>query len=104
MLSNTVKSSAPLRDPHEIDRIAWAVDAVSRHMPVDVTCLTQALATEFLLGRLGQPSNLRIGVAKDEQNELQAHAWIEIEGRVLIGGKVDLSRYVVLPPIEMDTR
>ena len=48
------KAAAPKEglDFGSIARIAWAVRASSRCVPY-ATCLTQALATQLLLGRLG---------------------------------------------------
>ncbi len=79
------------------ERIGWAVAAASQYVP-QATCLTQALATQVLLGRVGFPSELRIGVRKEE-NRFEAHAWVECGGHVVIGGGA-LERYVVLPASE----
>lgn len=77
------------------ERIAGAVEAAGRHMPGEKTCLTQALATQTLLVRRGYPALLHIGAAKGEEGQLQAHAWVESEGRVVIGGH-NLGRYAPL--------
>jgi hypothetical protein len=82
-------------------RVAWAVLAASRYVPRP-TCLAQALAAQALLRRQGLPSQLRIGVARQEDG-LEAHAWLESQGRVVIGGG-DLSRYVPLPRLERSGR
>ncbi len=72
---------------HEIPpgRIAWAVEVVGRHMPGTRNCLVQALATDVLLSRGGHPSRLRIGVARGRRGQLEAHAWVEHDGGILIG-------------------
>ena len=76
-----------------VERVAWAVTAASRYVPV-ATCLTQALVTKMLLGRFGYPAIVRIGVARSESGELQAHAWVESGGSVVIGGsEPSLRRY-----------
>jgi Transglutaminase-like superfamily len=66
-----------------VDRVAWAVSAVSRRL-TGTTCLASAFALQRLLAREGHASDLHIGVAK-RQTLLAAHAWIVCEGRVLIG-------------------
>lgn len=66
------------------DRIVWAVEAAARYVP-RATCLTQALAAQTLLNREGFPAELRIGVAKDGNGRLQAHAWLEKDGKILMG-------------------
>lgn len=79
------------------DRVGWAVRVVSRRVP-RATCLTQALATQVLLARSGWESRLKIGVTKDEHEAFCAHAWVEMEGRVIIGGG-ELERYARLPDL-----
>lgn len=82
---------APSHDPD--NQIAWRVKTVSRWIPY-ATCLTQAFATHLLLRRRGRVSDLRIGVAKGEGGKLEAHAWVEMNGRVVIGKLPDLRRFV----------
>ena len=78
-------------------QIARMVTATSRYIP-QATCLTQALTAQVLLGRYGHASNLRIGVARAEDGQLQAHAWVESDGQVVIGGSEDsLQQYVAFP-------
>jgi len=81
------------------ERIAWAVDAAGKRIPGGRNCLVQALATQVLLDRHRQPAQLRIGVAKGPTGEFEAHAWVESDGKVIIGGG-DISRFVVLPALE----
>lgn len=80
------------------ERIAWAVTVASRRVP-RATCLTQALATQALLARLGRTSALRIGVGRDEQGKVCAHAWVEVSGRAIIGGG-GLERYTRMPDLD----
>lgn len=81
MAASPVADAAPRRSPGEI---AWAVEASARRVP-RATCLTQAVAGQYLLRRHGHASELRVGVARGESG-FRAHAWIEIDGRILIGG------------------
>jgi hypothetical protein len=76
------------------DRIAWAVLVVSSYVP-GATCLTQALAAHALLAERGCAARLRIGVARGARGRLEAHAWVEAEGRVVIGGPIS-GRYTPL--------
>lgn len=93
----------PQRASHSsVERVVWSVEAASRHTPGVKTCLTQALAAQVLLARRSCPALLHIGVAKgEEQGEFQAHAWVESEGKVVIGGPA-LERYVPLAVLEVD--
>ncbi len=82
-------------------RIGWAVEAADHHTPGARTCLTQALATQVLLARCGYPALLYLGVSKGEQEEFQAHAWVESEGEVVIGGS-EPGRYTTLAVLEVE--
>ena len=64
----------------------WAVETVSRQFPAIGTCLTQALAAQVLLARRGHQSNLGIGVTRTSSGKFVAHAWLETDGVILIGG------------------
>ena len=86
--------------PRSTDRpspedIAWIVEVASRHSPGVKTCLTQALAAQVLLTRHGYPAFVHLGVLRGKQERLQAHAWVESEGRIVIGGG-DLEHYAPL--------
>ena len=78
--------------------IAHRVTRVSRYVP-KATCLTQAIATMILLYLKNYPATLRIGVARNNEGRFEAHAWVESEGSVVIGGsKTNLySKYSLLP-------
>ena len=79
-------------------RVVGAVEAVGRRMLGDKPCLTQALVAQRMLRQKGYETALRIGVAKDGQ-ELLAHAWLERDGRVVIGGQSSQVRYAPLVPV-----
>jgi len=76
-------------------QIAWAVEAVSRRLPWRSSCLVQALAAEALLNRYGCPARLHIGVSKETDRTLLAHAWVE-SGDLVVVGAGDLTRYAAL--------
>ena len=81
------------------EQIRWAMSHAQRVVP-RATCLPQALAAEALLTRGGLPADLRIGVKKEPSGKLLAHAWVESNGRIVVGdlpGGVDV--YTRLPAI-----
>jgi len=80
------------------DRVVWAIKVSSFVVPA-ATCLVQALSAKLLLTRRGYRPVLRIGVAKSKNGQLDAHAWLENEGQVVLGELRDRSRYSSLPPI-----
>ena len=78
--------------------LVWSVSVVSRYVP-KTTCLAQALAAQFLLQQAGHQARLHIGVEEAEKGSLKAHAWVESQGRILIGG-FDVNRYTHLLAVE----
>ena len=79
-------AEAPEVTYRRIRRVTWAVSRLSRYVP-KATCLTQALTTQLLLYREGYPSRIQIGVGKGDNDKFQAHAWVEYEGWIVIGGR-----------------
>ena len=67
-----------------VNDVANSVRSCSRYVPA-ASCLTQALATRTLLLLRGQSSSLKIGVAKNESDKFMAHAWIEVNEKIIIG-------------------
>jgi Transglutaminase-like superfamily len=80
-----------------IASIIWTVNTVSRYFIPGSKCLARALTTQILLNWQGYPSDFRIGVAKGEKGQLEAHAWVEVQGQVVMGYLSDLTRYTLLP-------
>jgi hypothetical protein len=82
-----------------VGRIGWAVSAVAHRSPVPMTCLRQALAADAILRRRGFVSQLRFGVQLHRNNSfrsLEAHAWVECEGAIVVGDIKELADYLVL--------
>lgn len=79
----------------EIKRIVRSVNFFSRFVPF-TTCLTNSLAAMLLIRSKGQHSVLRIGVVKDGEKDLKAHAWLETNGRIIIGKLSSHQQYTVL--------
>ena len=73
--------------------IVWSVTMASLYTPGGAKCLVKALATQLLLNRYGYPHQLHIGVAMGETNTVEAHAWIEYQGQVIMGALQDLHRF-----------
>jgi hypothetical protein len=59
------------------------------------------MVAKVLLGRQGYQASLRIGVGRSETGAFEAHAWVERNGTVMIGGpKSLLKRYTSLPALD----
>jgi hypothetical protein len=81
-------------------RVVWAAEVAGKRLLGARPCLPQALVTQWLLNRAGCPATLRIGVAKGHAGQLLAHAWVEHDGKVVIGGAFSPARYKPLLPIK----
>ena len=74
------------------------VTAAACYIP-RASCLTQALVTDAILRRYGYSPELKIGVGRGQSNRFQAHAWIELDGKVVIGDLPTLDQYTALPSV-----
>jgi len=81
-----------------ISKILWAINTATQYIP-HAKCLARALTTQVLMTRYGHSAKLRIGVVKQQTGKLQAHAWIEHQGIVVMGNLHELSRYIPLPSL-----
>jgi len=63
----------------------WAVEAAARHVPWRADCLIQAVAASRWLLRHGYAPVLRVGVARSGTGDLLAHAWLELDGDIVLG-------------------
>jgi hypothetical protein len=86
-------------DGEDLATLIWAVDVMGSRLFPDSPCLTQAVVVHRLLRKEGRPSEFRIGVRKDGQRKFGAHAWIESDGEVLIGGDALSEGFVPMPPV-----
>ena len=73
-----------------------AAGAIGRRLFPTHPCLPEALAVLWRTRGSGLHSELRIGLAKGEASELRAHAWVELDGVVLIGGSDAPEEYAPL--------
>ena len=103
LLASLAQKQKPIRlrnaEQPSTDQVGWAVATAGRYVPL-ATCLTQALATQVLLARRGCMAHLHIGVAKGDGGQLESHAWLETQGKIVIGGLEDLGHFTPLPPLE----
>ncbi len=82
-----------------LHRIVWAVKVVGNRIFPGNPCLTQALVVHALYRRSGRHADLRIGVRREPGAALEAHAWVESSGEVVIGGADSSHNYTPLPPL-----
>lgn len=74
--------------------VMWCVSRANRVLP-SATCLTRALVIQHLLAPCGALPALRIGVRRARPGMIEAHAWVQVEDRV-IGSSGEVGDYAVL--------
>lgn len=87
-----VAGGVPTRAIGTTETIPRAVELASRRMPIPFSCLERAVVCHVMFDATGASSELRLGVDKTGR-QLNAHAWVERDGAVVIGDIDDLDRY-----------
>ena len=86
-----------------VEQIKWAVRASSHFIPM-ATCLPQALTAQYLLVCNGYAADFQIGVARNTNGKLEAHAWVVSENQTVIGELRELERFTQLSKGEGQAR
>jgi hypothetical protein len=81
-----------------VARLIWAVRAAGTVVP-RTSCLVQSLALQNLLARSGHAAVVHVGVSKG--SGFEAHAWVEYNKRVILGGPA-IDRYTPILALEAD--
>jgi hypothetical protein len=79
--------------PNSVERICSAVDMACIWYWKEALCLQRSAATACLLKRFGVPALLVIGA---QQMPFKAHAWVEVDGRVVNDKPYAREMYAVL--------
>jgi hypothetical protein len=79
--------------PDAIERICSAIDLACIWYWKEALCLQRSAATACLLKKYGVPAQLVIGA---QQIPFKAHAWVEVDGRVVNDKVYTPEMYVVL--------
>ena len=70
------------------DDVVWAVETVSRRMPWRTVCLQKGLAVQYMLRAAGVDARLHYGARHEPTSrDLEAHVWVTVGGRAVIGGE-----------------
>ena len=81
------------------ERLHRLVGMASRLHFLPMTCLVKATTLCWMLSMRGIPAQLRIGANKDATG-IKAHAWVEIQGRIIGEGQGITESFRVLSPSE----
>lgn len=83
----------PVGFPDVTERICGAVDMACIWYWKEVLCLQRSAATACLLKRRGVPARMMIAA---QQMPFKAHAWVEVDGRVVNDKPYMREKYAVL--------
>lgn len=84
----------------ERERMRRALAGMSRRLPWRSDCMIQSLAARMWLDALGVPCRFRLGAARGAEG-LAAHAWVEVDGAVVTGGRA-VGRMAAFAPADPD--
>ncbi len=87
------KKEVPLSYYEEARSIRNIVLLVCKHTPWESKCLVQALLVQHFLQRKGIATTLYLGVNKDKQDYLMAHAWIRC-GEMIVTGQNEKDHFI----------
>ena len=77
------------------ERISWVIKTASRHMPWEHKCLAQAIAAKVMFRLRSIPSTIYLGLAKEGDERLSAHAWLR-SGDMIVTGTAGLQGFTVI--------
>ena len=83
-----------------VPRVQLTIKRVIRYSFWPTTCYTQAIAARLLLRRRNIKSDIFLGLIKNEQKELTAHAWTKVNGKIITGDLPRLNEYKKLYTFE----
>jgi hypothetical protein len=99
--AKTVSSVLAEEQQSTPERLAWMVDSTGIVFPHLFKCLPRALAGFILLRRCGWEVTLKIGARRRQPSmPLEAHAWLEREGTILVGELYGMDKYAVFETFE----
>ncbi len=82
----------------DVKRVSWAITLAARYVPWRSDCLIQVVAADRWLRRHGLCADFHLGVAKDVDGGLKAHAWLRYGGLTVTGGRYDEFAPLIEPP------
>ncbi len=84
----------------QIRNIALTIKRINKFAFWKTTCYTQAIAARLILKRKRITSKIFLGICKQDNGELLAHAWTKVNDKIITGGNVNIDKYKVLYTFE----
>lgn len=78
-----------------LNNIGTAIARGSKYTPWRTKCFEQAIAAKVMLRMRKLPGTLYFGVLKDAAGNINAHAWLKSNNKIVTGGP-DISQYTVV--------
>lgn len=69
-----------------VEDVIWAVKTAGRRLPLRTLCIEEGLAVQRMLRAGGIDAILHYG-ARQDLHKLEAHVWVTVDGRTVIGGE-----------------
>lgn len=79
----------------KVHNLARIIHIAARHNIYQANCLKQSLLLWFILGKKLISSELKFGIEKIADCQLNAHAWVECGGQPLIDSRDTLDKFSV---------
>ena len=88
-LPKKIERSGSLTEHKKIqgNSVARIINGISIRIPWSTTCLIKVLAANKMLVKRDIPHIIHFGVKKSSDYKMEAHAWLSVNGKVLIGGE-----------------
>ena len=75
------------RGSAEPEEVAWAIEAAARRLPWRTACIEKGLVAQRMLRAAGVGAMLHYGARHGLAGKLEAHVWVTVDGRPIIGGE-----------------
>ena len=92
-----IRAAVSPEDVRRARRYGHCINTAARFHVLRPQCLQRSLVLHSWLRQCGLPSALRIGVCRD-RDELKAHAWVELAGRVVNDRRAAVAVFTPLGP------
>lgn len=86
-LQLTTHHSLLTADKTKIQNLAAVINGLASRTPWKSTCLVKALAISKMFSKRHIPHSIHFGMKKDDSGKFEAHAWVTVGGRVVVGGE-----------------
>ena len=84
----------------DVERISWAIAVAGRYVPWRTDCLIQVMAADRWLRKHDLCADFYLGVAKELQKGLTAHAWLRHGDLTVTGGSYDRFSVLIEPSMK----